>query len=46
MVADFPLEYRFGFHIEGLIAQAFFQPYALTLDFMRMRLLLAEPERR
>jgi len=34
------MEYGFGFHIGGLISHEFFRPYALTLDFGRMRYLL------
>lgn len=36
----FPLERAFGFRIGGLISHAFFRPYALTLDFRQMRLIL------
>lgn len=36
----FPLERAFGFRIGGLISHAFFRPYALTLDFGQMRLIL------
>lgn len=36
----FPLEEAFGFHIGGLVSHAFFRPYALTLDFDGMSLIL------
>ncbi len=36
----FPLEKAFGFRIGGLISHGFFRPYALTLDFQRMRFFL------
>jgi predicted aspartyl protease len=36
----FQLEKAFGFHIGGIISHAFFRPYALSLDFSRMRLYL------
>ncbi len=36
----FPLEYRFGFRMGGIISHGFFRPYALMFDFARMRLLL------
>lgn len=36
----FGLENAFGFHIGGLISQAFFRHYALTFDFDAMRLFL------
>jgi hypothetical protein len=34
------LEYSEGFRIGGIISHQFFRPYALTLDFTRMRLFL------
>ncbi len=34
------LEYGQGFRIGGLISHTFFRPYALTMDFEGMRLLL------
>lgn len=38
----FPIEYRFGFRVGGLLAYDFFRPYALTLDFARMHITLAD----
>jgi Aspartyl protease len=32
-----------GFHVGGLISHEFFKPFALTMDFVRMRLILTEP---
>ncbi len=39
----FPLERAFGFRIGGLISHGFFRHYALTLDYMKMRLILKRP---
>lgn len=39
----FPLEYRFGFRIGGIISHGFFRSYALTFDFDGMRLILQQP---
>jgi len=44
MVQDKPLSIfgdRLGFEVGGLISHAFFRPYALTIDFTNMCLLLA-----
>jgi hypothetical protein len=44
MVQDKPLSIfgdRLGFEVGGLISHAFFRPYALTIDFTNMRLVLA-----
>jgi len=38
----FTLEEAFGFHIGGLISHGFFRPYAVTFDFHRMRMILAQ----
>jgi hypothetical protein len=38
----FTLEEAFGFHIGGLISHSFFTPYAVTFDFNRMRIVLAQ----
>lgn len=37
---SFSLEKAFGFRIGGLISHGFFRNYALTLDFIKMRLIL------
>jgi hypothetical protein len=37
---NFPLEYKVGFRIGGIISHQFFKPYALTFDFQKMRFLL------
>ena len=34
----FPLEHAYGFRIDGLVSHTFFKPYAVTLDFERMRI--------
>ena len=34
---------RLGFEVGGLISHAFFRPYALTLDFARMELVVTCP---
>ncbi len=39
---SFPLEKAFGFRIGGLISHGFFRNYALTLDFVQMRLVLTK----
>jgi tetratricopeptide (TPR) repeat protein len=39
----FPLENVFGFRVGGIISHQFFRPYALTFDFMAMKLVL-EPK--
>jgi predicted aspartyl protease len=36
-----PFEHAHGFRIAGLVSHGFFRPYALTLDFTRMRLVLS-----
>lgn len=44
MVQDKPLSIfgdRLGFEVGGLISHAFFRPYALTIDFADMRLVVA-----
>jgi hypothetical protein len=38
----FTLEETFGFHIGGLISHGFFRPYAVTFDFDRMHMALAQ----
>ena len=38
------MEYAMGFRIGGLISHAFFRPYAVTLDFERMQMLLTPGE--
>ena len=40
LLAGFPLERELGFRIAGLLAHDFFRPYAVSLDFDRMRLCL------
>ena len=44
LLPSFPLERNLGFRIGGLLAHDFFRPYALTLDFDRMRLCLREAD--
>lgn len=44
-VGDSSLEDRFGFRIGGLISHQFFRPYALTFDFIKMRLFLERKKR-
>jgi hypothetical protein len=39
-LGSFPLENHFGFRIGGIISHGFFRRYALTMDFVGMRLLL------
>ena len=41
---SFPLENAFGFRIGGLISHGFFRPYALTVDFVGMRIFLERKE--
>jgi hypothetical protein len=36
----FPIEKVFGFQIGGIISHTFFRPYALSMDFSRMKLYL------
>ncbi|HUO92194.1 MAG TPA: aspartyl protease family protein [Rhizomicrobium sp.] len=38
------LESSTGVHIGGIISHAFFRPYALTFDFVRMKLVLRKPQ--
>jgi hypothetical protein len=37
-----PFEHSHGFRIAGLVSHGFFRPYALTFDFVRMRLILSK----
>jgi predicted aspartyl protease len=37
-----PFEHAHGFRIAGLVSHGFFRPYALTFDFVRMRLILSK----
>jgi len=31
-------------HIGGIISHAFFRPYAITFDFVRMKLVVRKPQ--
>ncbi len=39
---NFPIEYKVGFRIGGIISHQFFKPYALTFDFLKMRFILVK----
>jgi len=36
----FPWENTFGFHLAGMVGHDFFRPYAVTLDFTKMEIVL------
>ena len=36
----FPFTDAWGFHVDGMVGHDFLKPYAVTLDFSRMRLIL------
>ncbi len=36
----FPFTTAWGFHVDGMVGHDFLKPYAVTLDFTRMRLIL------
>ncbi|MGA9866812.1 MAG: aspartyl protease family protein [Acetobacteraceae bacterium] len=36
----FPWEHMFGFYLAGMVGHDFFRPYAMTLDFMDMKIFL------
>jgi hypothetical protein len=36
----FPWEYRFGFHLAGMVGHDFFKPYTVTFDFQNMQIFL------
>jgi predicted aspartyl protease len=38
------LESSTGVHIGGIVSHAFFRPYAVTFDFVRMKLVLRKPQ--
>jgi len=38
------LESSTGVHIGGIISHAFFRPYAITFDFVRMKLVVRKPQ--
>jgi hypothetical protein len=37
----FPWENTFGFHLAGMVGHDFFKPYAVTLDFENMKIILS-----
>ncbi|MHA1126931.1 MAG: aspartyl protease family protein [Candidatus Heimdallarchaeota archaeon] len=39
---NFPIEYKVGFRIGGIISHQFFKPYTLTFDFLKMRFILVK----
>lgn len=39
---NFPIEYKVGFRIGGIISHQFFRTYALTFDFQKMRFILVK----
>ena len=38
----FPWEYKFGFHLAGMVGHDFFKPYAVTFDFQNMQIFLQQ----
>ena len=38
-----PLENGLGVHLAGIVSHAFFRPYAVTLDFTRMKIYVRKP---
>ncbi|MFW9924530.1 MAG: aspartyl protease family protein [Candidatus Thorarchaeota archaeon] len=41
---NFPIEYKLGFRIGGIISHQFFKSYSLTFDFLNMKFLLIKKE--
>ena len=39
----FPWETMFGFHLAGMVGHDFFKPYAVTFDFVGMKIFLSKP---